>query len=1475
MQHYNTDFYGFHSSSSAKPNFVAKIWANTASPVYISLRDVEGLSAYLILNDSIISGDVAGQSIADEFFVTIGNASFEFLDVDGIFSTQIREHNDNGMGIRHARVEIYVGYAGLDFSKYILKSTLKGVSYNALNGKATLGLADINRALDDRQIMQEQVAFLANTISADATFIPINLTDLNYFAVFARSSEYKIFPNQSWSVIQIEDEQIIHTGLRQHETLGWGVDVLQRGALGTRKAVHQYDATAEDKDQKTIKEVPYLYASAGKMLYMLLSGREPDELSGLPSHWSANMPSDELRFSDFENLPELLWTQDRAKGLMLTLHGEQDVNLRDFINQQILPVMQYFMPVYSNGELGLRPRKAVLSSASAKITFDIDNIISMAPIELQTSNIKNNYKIVWDKHQPTNIYRQITQVYDADSIDKNGEVEAEILTLSLLRNSDVGAQTVFEIFDGMRDRQASAPITTSIVVPIWYDTLELGDVVRIQYPDPDPYKTGNIDRSFEITQINPDFINGTVEFNLLGATSKSQATLRTQAQSVLSDAYYTAQGNNLTDFLTIVDGVITEDATLVGLDYIGGLIYYYDGNLTFQSGVTLTIENNVELRIKGFFQRDGLINGKGLNKFDQGYFGTTQSGAAVGPWTALTGLSAGWNNILTTERNTNEGVSSIQRTPLIVDDNGYLRHGYTVLSGTKGANGVGVDARSVQNGVITKPVNAMAEATGTVQRGGAGLMITARGMAGDGPIILDGAGYDNGDLQASGAGNKQNITFIKTYEIYSGDAAPGMPGCFVYFNDGATPYTPVGSALSCYQGAKIPQGARELVYPHLDFVNDSRLAVADTENKADSAHVMAYVPVQQNLRDTDNLDAQDLSADISIAANLLPNTPMTPSQQFLTIEFDLTGIPNNVDHFLLYFYQYDENGDQVDKVSWGECYNTYTKRILHPKTNHTFTASFLPISKSGAKMSLISFYGNIPAITEDLTNPINVDSPYLSTTKDDDSYRILVSGISDNHKVEVREIEYGETWEQGTKLYYGYSRSIDIGFRDVDTYFFKVKAINAAGVYSSDTTTINVYVTDVQAPVDLQIKPGYETAVLSFTPASDDPFRVGHRVYVGTSYPVPIIEGNLAYEGADTSITISELSDNTQYYVAVVGYRRNLQSTFFAESSFVTSAYSSISANMTPGGYFNTPVSNGSQIYTGSKTFRSGAIILDDFSTTAFSIDGSNATGLFAWSGSIELGENDFRTNDFAPGTMSVFHDTCAFNDVLLLRDFTGSASVGTLINIGGKLSFNSFLATESYAESYANAAIATIDGVSGDFDVPGHITMQEDHFINRRFEMIEPESTQYILLCVNAGNNDVNGQITLDRTSGNYQASRLDVLVSSGSSAMFGGCMSSEQLMQSSEKYSLVTLTYNSVSYVAIKYVGNGYPETTGAFFTGRIKSTGLSLVAVSTGVSNVVELGGATKANFGVDKLCVNENEVWHKGITTVDINGFVKEL
>ena len=170
-----------------------------------------------------------------------------------------------------------------------------------------------------------------------------------------------------------------------------------------------------------------------------------------------------------------------------------------------------------------------------------------------------------------------------------------------------------------------------------------------------------------------------------------------------------------------------------------------------------------------------------------------------------------------------------------------------------------------------------------------------------------------------------------------------------------------------------------------------------------------------------------------------------------------------------------------------------------------------------------------------------------------------------------------------------------------------------------------------------------------------------------------------------------------------------------------------------------------------------------------------------------------------------------------------------------------------------ANAALPKSGGT-----MTGYLTMSQDHHINRPFTLIDNSSIAYVLLCANAGNNNVNGRLTMARTSGLRHACQVDILVSAGSSYAPVGTVSSRGTAgNGTPSYRLVTCTYNSVSHVALEITNpDNYYDSSTARFTGRIKSTGSTLICKTPANVSSVALFGANSSHQ------IDGNTVWHAG-------------
>ena len=260
-------------------------------------------------------------------------------------------------------------------------------------------------------------------------------------------------------------------------------------------------------------------------------------------------------------------------------------------------------------------------------------------------------------------------------------------------------------------------------------------------------------------------------------------------------------------------------------------------------------------------------------------------------------------------------------------------------------------------------------------------------------------------------------------------------------------------------------------------------------------------------------------------------------------------------------------------------------------------------------------------------------------------------------------------------------------------------------------------------------------------------------------------------------------------------------------------------------------------------------------------IQGSNDSGV----GATHFINGSTRTTDGGASTYTIR------NDIGPIR--LGRTSQSTLIEGSGDLTYNSNEVWHAGNDGSGSGLDADLldgvqgssylrsdqaDTISGNLTIGGtaHIAMQENHFINRRFEMdgADNASTAYILLCVNATGNDVNGTITMDRTSGLRHACSWNVIVTAGTSLYPIGSLIGHGVAGNGQPSArLVTLTYSSVSYVALEVTNpDVYHETTGAYFNGRIVNSGSNTFTVlkSSSVSSISDLTQSnSKAIIGHD--------------------------
>lgn len=331
----------------------------------------------------------------------------------------------------------------------------------------------------------------------------------------------------------------------------------------------------------------------------------------MPSHWHLGIDTAYVQLSDFTGIGSDLWDTSADSGRYVRFHGEKDITAKSFIEQQILSWLACYMPVYSDGALGLRRFGSVLPYSSYIASLDESQITRHGALNYDQKAVINNLSIKWNYIQTLDRYTKTTQLIDSNSVDKYGEAEQKTFEYRGIFTGLHTDQDINNYFDQIRDRYAAPPLRLSIgCLPEW-DKLDVGDSVRVTLPQLWDYNAGDtLDRVFEVQQVRTDWITGAVSLELFGGVE--QATHAALSSSfVMADSYYTGSGTNLASVLTISGGTVTANGSLAGGATLGAGVYYYDGDLTIADGVTVTVSSNVLLKIKGQLTVNGAIDGIG------------------------------------------------------------------------------------------------------------------------------------------------------------------------------------------------------------------------------------------------------------------------------------------------------------------------------------------------------------------------------------------------------------------------------------------------------------------------------------------------------------------------------------------------------------------------------------------------------------------------------------------------------------------------------------------------------------------------------------------------------------------------------------------------------------------------------------------------------------------------------------------------
>lgn len=871
-----------NEAQSKRPRFVIQIEYDVESIYMTSHAGISGIPGIVMENVLRKPSAVSQRIVPDEGRSEIGSFAFSLVDLNSVFTQEIREKLGDGKGLRGKKVRFWVGYARFApeesggfgeggfgeggfgegeagtppeavFSEFQLFQTqiITGVSYD--QGLYDIKCADITRE-QRADIFDVKRTTLRDTISATATTVPVYST-VGFQPVYHGPS-YSDGPNGVYGYIKVQDEWVRYTGLTADSFTG-----CTRGVLNTKAVEHTVDPASDADRRPKVEEGIYLELPAAKLTYAVLTGiiHGTSPTQTLPPHWHLGIDPDLVRLSDFTGIGTDLWNPSLdTDGFVTRFQGLSKIDGKKFLETELYMLLGCYSPIYSDGTIGLKRMNQVLADAAFVTVLDSRNIISHGALEHDMGSLHNRLQIDWNWNGDR--FTRSTLFVDAQSVTTHGPAPLKKLQFKGLHGSRHTEAIIRKRLDSFRDRYTSVPETTTVDVLSSLNRLEVGDIVRDRMRHVRDYagSTQDIDRSFEIQRRSVDYITGDVTLELFGSTApaSAQAPNNTGSGGALPDAFYNSAGTELSTVATIVvvGGVGVIQA---GTYNLTAGIYYYLGDLELADGATLTINGTVQIRVRGFFTINGDIDGVGRGKAGQA--GSGEIGVQTEGLSGFLGNSRGMDGII---RNGGR-VGIIWTSPCAFTRGQYAAFPYlelTVsgssllgipadLAGTSGGAGGKLGSTGNANPASATVVNQ----GGTGGDSGAGLVIISRGLAFGASGAIDLSGDD--------AAATSPVTMLGQ-SVYPGPGGAGAPGALLILLDGSSVFVPdLGGKFTAACG-NVPVNGNPITSRRLDgrnafsaiqpiagYLDESMISNVDLSNVA---YRIQYIPGAETPQEDQN-----------------------------------------------------------------------------------------------------------------------------------------------------------------------------------------------------------------------------------------------------------------------------------------------------------------------------------------------------------------------------------------------------------------------------------------------------------------------------------------------------------------------------------------------------------------------------------------------------------------------------------------------
>jgi len=688
---------------------------------------------------------------------------------------------DAGESLRHKEVQVWMGYTS-DFADFVQVHTTYVNTVSLDKGEYTLSCADVTRQMR-KTVFEQKITRLAANLSAPSTSpqSDISVTSVDGFAMLTHTAAFSDAPSSTVGYIRVKDtgEIIRYTGISDSPVAFTGITREVFGTIGGAVSVD----IAEAEDQwPELEEFIYLEMPAPQLAYAVLTGTVLGSSPAitLPDHWHMGMDAAKIESSEFEDIGDDLYYDDET-GVILRFDHLKKVDGKKFVESEIHRLIGTYSPVNRDGKLGMRRVNQVLAESSHVMSLGEVSIAKHSALKHKHSDVVNQYRIdyQWNGER----YLRSLSLTDTDSINRNNIVKEKVLKFKGLHNSRHSQTLIYSLINGLQHRYRNPPQEITVDLLPYFDILEAGDIVKLTLDDVEDFASaGTLERAFEIQSIRIDWVKGKITLGLFGSSGEEGDPLLTPSAPVLADGFYTSKGTDLASISpSIVNGSghITADCTLTGnADLTAtGAVYYYDGDLTIDNGVTVTITENVQLRVKGNFTVNGDIDGVGngiAGSTADTYSEKNRIKGYVGDTRGTDGFHRATGSLYSYERG-QTGSGDHSEFPSLSLNAG----DQTASPVPTDISGLPTDLRGTGGGIGGYCINGASTVLsrgGYGGDGGAGLCIIARQMSFGASGQIDLSGTDGDDPPAS--------FVFDEHHFRAGTGAGGGAGCVLVLIDG-------------------------------------------------------------------------------------------------------------------------------------------------------------------------------------------------------------------------------------------------------------------------------------------------------------------------------------------------------------------------------------------------------------------------------------------------------------------------------------------------------------------------------------------------------------------------------------------------------------------------------------------------------------------------------------------------------------------